>query len=126
MQHPANLVEALLIGGPHDGKRITLTEGTPQIMMPSPLHASAIQYLADTMPTAPGDQPLHTYTRSGFGITHEGRRGMFYLYIHESLPAHPIAAVQMLYDGYRKPDEAPKWDHDLAQLPRDTGGWRGW
>lgn len=119
---PPAYVEALLIGGPHDGQRVNLIEGTPQILMPAPL-CPRVEYMADTMPTQPDEQPTHTYTRSGFGISHEGRRGMFYLYIHESLPAHPIAAVQMLYDGYRKPGEAPRWDHDLTQLPRTD--WRG-
>lgn len=125
MQSPVNYVEALLIGGPHDGKRVHIAEGIPQLAMPTPTDPHGPRYLADTVPNS-GDMPIHTYTRSGFGIQHEGRRGMFYLYIHESLPAHPIAAVQMLYDGYRKPDEAPKWDHDLTQLPRNPDDWRGW
>lgn len=125
MQSPVNYVEALLIGGPHDGKRVNIAEGIPQLAMPTPTDPNGPRYLADEMPNA-GDLPIHHYTRSGFGIQHEGRRGMFYLYIHESLPAHPIAAVQMLYDGYRKPDEAPTFKHDLGQLPRDPNGWRGW
>ena len=125
MNTPVNYVEALLIGGPHDGKRVNIAEGIPQLAMPTPTDPHGPRYLTDDMPNA-GDLPIHHYTRSGFGITHEGRRGMFYLYIHESLPAHPIAAVQMLYDGYRKPGETPKWDHDLTQLPRNPDDWRGW
>lgn len=126
MNTPVNYVEALLIGGPHDGKRVNIAEGIPQLAMPDPQRRNPIAYRPDNFLPINEEAPIHHYTRSGFGITHEGRRGMFYLYIHESLPAHPIAAVQMLYDGYRKPGETPKWDHDLTQLPRNPDDWRGW
>lgn len=115
MQSPLNYVEALLIGGPHDGQRHHIAEGIPQLrlaeMRPVSLIGDATQQ--------PPEGALHTYTRSGFGIQHDGQRGMFYLYVHHSLPSNPIAAVQMLYDGYRKPAARPQWEHDLGQLTRN-------
>lgn len=116
MQHSTiNYVEALLIGGPNDGQRVNIMEGIPQLRMAAP---PALEQTL-TAPRSDWSEPdVHTYTRSGFGIQHEGKRGMFYLYVHESLPADPIAAVQMLYEGYRQPGKSAMWGHDLNQLRR--------
>lgn len=127
MQHSTiNYVEALLIGGPHDGQRVNIMEGIPQLRMAEAMPARLIPDAAEP-PAAPVSPVLHTYTRSGFGIQQDGQRGMFYLYVHQSLPSNPIAAVQMLYDGYRKPAARPKWEHDLGQLNvYQQGGGREW
>lgn len=111
---PAQYVEALLIGGPHDGQRVNVMDGQPVLAMPSPV-------AIDPFPSMPPAEPtlnVEHYHRSGFGMQHNGRRGEFLLYVHESLPSDPMAAIQMLYEGYRKPREAVRWDHDLDSLPR--------
>lgn len=112
---PATYVQALLIGGPHDGQRVNVMDGQPVLAMPSP--ASLAETL-NTSATHWQTPKIDHYHRSGFGMQHNGRRGEFLLYVHESLPSDPMAAIQMLYEGYRKPREAVRWDHDLDSLPR--------
>lgn len=112
---PAQYVEALLIGGPHDGQRVQVMDGQPVLAMPSPVA------IPDSFPQRPPMEPefaVEHYHRSGFGMAHNGRRGEFLLYVHESLPSEPMAAIQMLYEGYRKPRETVQWGHDLDTLPR--------
>lgn len=63
---PATYVQALLIGGPHDGQRVNVMDGQPVLAMPSPV-------AIDPFPSMPPAEPtlnVEHYHRSGFGMQH--------------------------------------------------------
>lgn len=92
MSEVTGMVNALLIGGPHDGKRLSIGMYETRVVM----HR--------TDEESPGKFSLirDEYYKTNFHLMDKGKIGEFSLFTHSSIPNNSIVAVQMLIEGYRR------------------------
>lgn len=98
-QMPAKMVEALLIGGANDGKRLMVSQ-----------HETIINHTFKrgvmTQPIHELDSPamihydIERYYRVPFELSDGVQRGEFLLFLHESIKMDMFDVVQRLYMGY--------------------------
>lgn len=120
MSEITGMVNAVLIGGPHDGKRLSIGMYETRVVM----HR--------TDEESPGQFSLlrDEYYKTNFHLMDKGKVGDFSLFTHSSIPNNSIVAVQMLIEGYRRPQchHEPGFSYNLESLrdypvkPKRGGG----
>lgn len=98
---------ALLIGGPFDGFRRTVT---PDTVIIKELDHEQMKYEPDySAPSKPGSVLIHTYHLQHWNLSDGVQRRHFGLFLHESIRADVFDVVQALIMGYRDPKEPGQW-----------------
>lgn len=97
---------ALLIGGPFDGKRHTVTPDT-QIIREAEFPAT--NFTIDSDPPSKPSMVIHDYHLQHWNLSDGVQRRHFGLFLHQSIRADVFDVVQALIMGYRDAKEPGQW-----------------
>lgn len=97
---------ALLIGGPFDGKRRTVTRET-QIIREADFQPPP--FTLDSDPPSKASMAFHNYHLQHWNLSDGVQRRHFGLFLHESIRADVFDVVQALIMGYHEPKEPGQW-----------------
>lgn len=110
-QPPAipEMMLALLIGGPFDGKRRTVTPDTQIIREAEFPETLALIDVSDPTPPKRPDMVIHDYHLQHWNLSDGVQRRHFGLFLHQSIRADVFDVVQALIMGYREQKDPGQW-----------------
>lgn len=100
---------ALLIGGPFDGKRRTVTPETEIIREAEFPQSNIMIDVSDPTPPSRPKMVLHDYYLQHWNLSDGVQRRHFGLFLHQSIRADVFDVVQALIMGYREEKEPGLW-----------------
>lgn len=100
---------ALLIGGPFDGKRHTVTPDTQLIREIEFKHEDTLIDVTRDDPPKLEPMVLHDYHLQHWNLSDGVQRRHFGLFLHQSIRADVFDVVQALIMGYRDAKEPDQW-----------------
>lgn len=121
MSEVTGMMSALLVGGAHDGTRLKIGMYETIIRM---------QRIKEKVTADSFVAVIDEYYKTSFHLQDKGKIGDFSLFTHSSIPNNSIVAVQMLIEGYRRPQchHEPGFPYSLESLgdypvkPKRGGG----